>query len=243
MTHLDYIDDYFRGVLPPTEKKIFDQRISDDSEFADEVFFYIATLKNSKDEAALEKKKRFEELYVRPAGTTGDRIVASRKWWPYVAAAVVIVAMVIVSLQLTSRPSLQQQADNYIAKNLTSVGVQMSTNTDSLQLAKDLFNQEDYQASRSIVERQIVDGNATDQAFEIAGLSSLHMKDYETAVKHFKSLSAMTLFANPGKFYHALTLIKRNVEGDQLEAKRLLQQVVDENLEGKETAAKWLKHL
>jgi hypothetical protein len=39
------------------------------------------------------------------------------------------------------------------------------------------------------------------------------------------------LFANPGKFYVALTLLKRNRSGDVAEAKKLLHQVTEQGLE------------
>ena len=49
------------------------------------------------------------------------------------------------------------------------------------------------------------------------------------------------LYDNPGEFYQALTLMKRNIPGDHQKAKFLLQDVVDKNLSGKEEAQKWLK--
>jgi hypothetical protein len=38
------------------------------------------------------------------------------------------------------------------------------------------------------------------------------------------------LYANPGKFYHALTLLERNLPGDKQQVKILLEQVVQNYL-------------
>ena len=50
-------------------------------------------------------------------------------------------------------------------------------------------------------------------------------------------------FDNPGEFYQALTLMKRNLPGDKQKAKILLQEVVNKNLTDNETAQDWLKDL
>ena len=53
--------------------------------------------------------------------------------------------------------------------------------------------------------------------------------------------AAPGLFSNPGKFYHALTLMKRNLPGDKDKSYQLLNDVVTNNLAEKNEAEKWLK--
>ena len=60
-------------------------------------------------------------------------------------------------------------------------------------------------------------------------------------VNTITKLENRVLFANAGKFYHALTLLKRNQGGDKQQAKLLLEQVVQNDLEGKATAQDWLE--
>ncbi|HKO81806.1 MAG TPA: hypothetical protein VJU78_15480, partial [Chitinophagaceae bacterium] len=74
-----------------------------------------------------------------------------------------------------------------------------------------------------------------------AGIVSLRLEQYDKAVNYFSKIENIKLHANPGKFYHALVLIKRSQPGDMETAKQLLKQVVENDLEGKEEAEKWLK--
>ena len=68
------------------------------------------------------------------------------------------------------------------------------------------------------------------------------LEQYDKAINYFSQLGNYTYFMQtPGKFYHALTLMKRNQPGDNETAKQLLQQVVENDLEGKKDAEEWLK--
>ena len=79
------------------------------------------------------------------------------------------------------------------------------------------------------------------EAKKYAGIVSLRLKDYDKAINYFSLLENYTnLYANPGKFYHAIALLKRNKPGDKERAKALLEQVVQHNLDGKEDAQKLL---
>ena len=54
---------------------------------------------------------------------------------------------------------------------------------------------------------------------------------------YFKQLEThKELYSNPALFYQAVTLMERNQPGDSANAKKLLQEVVEKGLEGKEAA-------
>jgi tetratricopeptide (TPR) repeat protein len=90
----------------------------------------------------------------------------------------------------------------------------------------------------SIIQRDSSDFSAK----RYAGIVYLRLGNYDKALDHFKQLEKNTsLYSNPATFFHALTLMKRNQPGDKQQARRLLQQVIDNDLEGKETAQQWLK--
>ncbi len=75
-----------------------------------------------------------------------------------------------------------------------------------------------------------------------AGIVYLRLGNYDKALAYFQELEKYTsLYSNPATFYHALTLMKRNQPGDKQKARQLLEQVVQNDLEGKETAQQWLK--
>ena len=60
--YLEYIDAYFQRMLDPEEIKRFEQKITEDKEFADEVAFYLSAKQSLKAEADREKKEWFREL-------------------------------------------------------------------------------------------------------------------------------------------------------------------------------------
>jgi tetratricopeptide (TPR) repeat protein len=83
--------------------------------------------------------------------------------------------------------------------------------------------------------------NCDISAKKYAGIVYLRLSNYDKALAYFQDLEKYTsLYANPAIFYHALTLMKRNQPGDKQTAKQLLQQVVQNNLEGKGNAKQWL---
>ena len=72
------------------------------------------------------------------------------------------------------------------------------------------------------------------------GIVYLRLGNYQKALFYFHQFESDTLYSNPSVFYQALTLLKRNLPGDKEKARELLQQVRDNDLEGKEFAQKWL---
>ncbi len=80
------------------------------------------------------------------------------------------------------------------------------------------------------------------ETVKLAGIVSLRMENYDQALGYFEWLAEQKgYYDNPGEFYQALTLMKRNLPGDEQKAKILLQDVVEKNLSGKEEAQKWLE--
>ena len=74
-------------------------------------------------------------------------------------------------------------------------------------------------------------------------VSKSNQKDYNKAIQYFKVLASQKdLFANSGKFYQAITLLQQS-SVNRKEAEVLLQEVIDNNLEGKEEALKIVKQL
>lgn len=239
MQTLNYIDNFFKGELPAEESAEFEQKILNDPEFAAEVAFYFNALQAAKDEASLEKKTRFRELY---AGRVDDRqpgIV--RRMMPLIAAAAILLAIFagwyIFRPQSTS-PS--QLAMGYIEKNLKTVEIAMATETGDIQTGKRLYNEGDLDGALKHFETVTRTDPSSAEAKKLAGIVSLRTDQHDKALQYFKQLSAIDQYANPAKFYQALTLMKRNRPGDQLEAKRLLQEVVDQKQEGHQTAREWL---
>jgi len=244
MQDLEYIDDYFKGILPKEETGRFEQRILREPSFAEAVSFYCMTAQAAKEQLAPAKKQRFRELYRQyiPATATSKPSLV-RRLWPYMAAAAVMAA-ILVGWYVWMKPvSPQQMADTYIKKELSSFGVSMGGRQDSLQNGLQLYNEgKDNEALQQF--ENMLKANATDAtALRYAGIVSLRLGRYDKALQYFRQLEQYPgLYSNPGKFYYALTLMKRNGPGDKDQARQLLQQVAQSSdLDGRQQAQQWLK--
>jgi hypothetical protein len=76
-----------------------------------------------------------------------------------------------------------------------------------------------------------------------AGITYLRLEKYDERLQFLQSLAANPGFSNSTLLYKAITLMKRNKDGDLEAAKKILQDIRDNNLEGKATAVEWLKKL
>ena len=242
MQSLEYIDRFLKGELNPDETKAFEQMITADPAFAEEVSFYIAASKIAKEESRAEKIRRFKQLPVdtRPAG----KVIKMVKFRTLAAAAAVI-AVIIIGVYLFQSPAKPDRlADNYIEKNFSVLGVTMSNNIDSLQHGLKWYNEGKFPEALKMFNSLMQSDSSAITALKYAGIVTLRTGQYDLALQYFTRLENYPgLYANPGKFYHALTLMKRNQPGDKQNAKLLLQDVVKKDLEGKETAQDWLKKM
>ena len=242
MEDINYIDNYFNGELTQPEIAVFEQKIINDPAFAEEVAFYCNAMQTIKQQSVVARKQRFREIYqqIKPNEATVKTIVF-RKWWPYVAAAAVITALVIGWQLYAGSGSIDKKAEAYVQSHYQVMGVQMSATEDSLGMGARLFNENKMTEALQVFENIVKSNPGGDKGLKEAGIVSLKSGNYDKALTYFIALENLPLHANPGKFNHALTLIKRNQPGDKEAAKQLLHQVIDQKLEEKETAAKWLK--
>jgi len=218
-------------------RKEFEKKLAEDKEFAEEVAFYLSAKDVIGEEALIEKKERFKKLYedYKNANAAKPQKSIVRKLWPYLAAAAII-AGVIIGRNMFFQPSTEQLADNYIKDNFQTLSVTMSAKRDSLQTGIGLFNEGKRVEALQQFESMIKNDSSSVEAIKYAGIVSLQLQDYDKAIDYFTRLGNYQLYANPGKFYLSITLLKRHHPGDTQQAKLLLQQVLQNDLEGKETA-------
>lgn len=159
----------------------------------------------------------------------------------YVAAAAVMIGFIITMfyLQPASMPKL---ADEYVNENLTQLPLPMGTE-DSISLGVGYYNVKDYERALLIFKQLLTDDPTDETIIEYAGIASLRNGNINDAVGYFERLSSIDLFANPGKFYLALTLMKRNEKNDAIQAKALLNEVVKKKLSHYEQAERLLDKL
>jgi tetratricopeptide (TPR) repeat protein len=249
MENAEYIESYFTNKFPAEQAEEFEKRIESDPDFAEEVAFYLSVHRVARELAETEKKEHFKKLYqsqsaeeqisVRKISTASP----VRKLVYYISAAAVIAGIIYGTYTFTNTVSPQQLASRYEKENLQNLGVTMSTRADSIQTGISLYNDGRYQESLTHFETIIRSDTSSTDALRYAGCSALQLKQYDLALTWFKKLEKQSLFSNPGALLEALTLMLRSHPGDIDTAKELLQKIVANNLEGKETAQDWLKKL
>jgi hypothetical protein len=240
MENLEFIENYFKGDNNEAQKKQFEKKIMEDATFAEEVAFYISANGLIQQQVQEEKKQRFREVYDQQKVISIKGRVRNR--WRYMAAASVLIAAILITWLFSgNKNSPQQLADKYIMENFQTLSVIMG-NQDSLQLGLNLFNSKKLTEALSMFETIAKNNPGNSDAKKYAGIVSLRLNNYDKALEYFTQLESNTsLYSNPGKFYKAITLLVRNNAGDKEAAKLLLQEVRQENLEGKTEAMEWLK--
>lgn len=238
---LHYIDSYFKGEFDADELKRFEKRIVEDPVFAEELAFYVSSVQVLRNEVNDAKKQEFRRIYDEVKEQPAPRTI--RPWY-YVAAAAVVAGLAIGIFLFNSNGSPNTIADKYINDHLSTLSVMMSSTKDSMQTAISLYNNGDLNGSLKMFESIVQSNPAEFKATEYAGIVSLRLNDYDKALHYFTDLDGdKRLYANPGKFYQALTLLKRNLPGDETKAKTLLRQVVDDGLQNDQAAKELLDQL
>jgi tetratricopeptide (TPR) repeat protein len=240
------IELYFNEKLPPGDKEEFEKELLQSSQLADEVAFYLSTRAVLREQILAERHTEWQKLTSKQRPGRSGTIKAFRPWY-YAAASVVLVMMALSWFLLrssTSAPTAGELAGNYIETNFETFATSMGTETDSLQLAFERYNQGKYTEARS-VGRELVQRNPThEEALKLLGAIALRQTNYDEAILYFHRLAEIQgLRANPGTFYEALTYVQRGQPSDMEKARELLQRVISENLEGQEEAQEMLRAL
>ena len=244
MERFEYIDDYFKGVTIPDKKSDFEQRLLTDKDFAEEVAFYLNTVRVARMSNNEIKRSHLKELYNK--NNSHNSVSTLRKSWPYAAMIAAVLITLIVGSYLYTQPVTEppKLADAYFSDHVLTMGVPMDNNNGLLIEGRDLYNIKNYSGSLKKFKELLKTDTSNTDAKEYAGLAAFKLNDYKTAFNYFGQVAGNEdLNVNPGKFYQALTLMKQNFSGDKEKYKRLLKEVVKDTLFGKDEADAFLKKL
>lgn len=242
MSNLEYIDDYFRGSKSKEQKDAFEKRIVDDVSFAEDVAMYISVNQQAKQHAAYEKKQWFREIYDDQKVSNIQSAPAWKPWQYLAAASVIGISAIIYFFFFLGKGSSKQMADRYVTQNWQTLGVTMGNANDNLQKGLDLYNAGNVNEAIAAFKTALKEDNTNTYALKYAGIAFYKSAQYDSAMVYFNTLASDTaLHSNPGKLYTAVTLLKRDKPGDKEAAKDLLQQIVKDDLEGKQEAVEWLE--
>lgn len=230
---LALIESFFKNELNEQERKNFEERCASDKVFAEAVAVYVKARYGFKQLHRNERKAVFEKI--RQEHTTAPmELSRARIYW--IAASIAIFLSALGWFYL-SKPDLTQSADKYVKDNFMMLSTTMSSDADVFKQAVALFNQGDLSEAGAKFDSLAEYNNP--EALKYAGISYLRLQNYPLALEHFETLRKQNLQSNPGTFYKAVALLKRNKNDDLTEAKKLLKKVKTEKLEGWQEVEKW----
>lgn len=237
---LETIENYLDGGLSADERMRFETTLRTDPAVADALAFYVLAKHTAKVDAHDARAQRQAELDALRRTPTRLQWAAPMRW---AAAASVVLLLGLGWYFLrdtTGSPDATQLAEAYITRNFDQLSTTMggSADSDNLTLGIGLYNDKKFAQAEAVFQDVLTGQPGNDRALKFAGVAALRQKKYDQAIDRFHRLSQRTdLTYNSGIFLEAIALLQRNRPLDKSQAKKLLEEVVKENLEGKSEAA------
>ena len=230
----EQIEKYLNNELSLQERQVFENQLSTDSALAKSFAFYANAHNASKQLATEKRREQFDDLRAEISSRPVQKI--KPMIWLSGLAASVILAFGFWWFSQTTTSNTEILADVYIQEHFENLPVKMDGNVDSLQMGLRFFNEHKLNEAQKIFEEILQRKDNESEAIKYAGITALKLQQYDKAIQYFQMLSKQTnLYSNSGKFYEALTLMKQNTS-DRKEAKKILNEVIINNLEGNEEA-------
>jgi len=234
------IEDYFDAKLAEAEKRQVEADLVTDSDLADDAAFYLQARVAAQEAAHESLLKEKHQQWSNLSGHRAKRLSLNN--WIGIAAIGLLLILSVFYFNNPFQKNLSQQAEDLLANNLNELPVHLGEEETSLQSAIQAYNKQQYAQSTEIADSYLVTHPQDPEALKVLGLAYLQLRAYEKALPYFQQLSAQTaLYSNPGKYYEALTYLLRNGSGDEETARKLLNEVVSNNLTGKQEALKLLE--
>lgn len=228
------IDNYFQGNLSAEERTDFEKKLADDPSLAADVAFYVRSKLVQREQILKERHAEWTSLK-----KTNTKVVVWRVIVPIAALLVLALGWLFL---FESKQTPEQMANNYFNQNYDNLlSVNMSGSTESLEKGNQLAKDGKYQEAEKIFVALIKKDSTNFKAKKLAGVVCVKAGNYDKAANYFHLLGNQTgLYQNPGYFYEALALLQTNVPKNKNQAKKLLETVISQNLEGKSEAKKML---
>lgn len=239
---LETIENYLTGQLSADERTQFEATLRTDPAMADALAFYALAKHTAKVDAHAQRQAELDALRRQPARLQW----AAPMQWVAAASVVLMLGLGWYFLRDTiGSPDATQLAEAYFTKNFDQLPTTMGGGpTDSLKQGVDLYNNKKFAEAEAVFQGVLTGQPDNDRALKFAGLVALRQQKYDQAIDRFHRLSQRTdLFSNPGTFLEAIALLQRGRPIDKEQAKKLLEEVVSRNLEGKSEAETLLDQL
>ena len=242
--NLELIENYLTGQLPPDERARFETTLRDDPDVSEAVAFYLLTRQAAQQEAREQRRAELDALRSAPARPL--RSVPMR--WAAAASIIVLLGLGwYIFRPVNDHSSTDQLTTEYIAAHFDQLPTTMdggssgSGAVDSVRTGVELFNEGKLTEADTWFQSVLARQPTREDALTYAGIVALRQGNYDQAINLFHRLSQLTdLVGNPGTFYEALTHLKRGQPLDKEQARKLLEEVINKNLDGKQDAEQFM---
>ncbi len=234
------IEHYFDAELTEAERRQIEADLATDIDLADDTAFYLQARIAAQQAAHENLLKNKHQQWLSLSERQPRHL--SRNNWISIAAAVLLVILPIFYFNNPFQNDLSTRAEYFLTNNLKELPVHLGDEEAFLQNALQAYNQQHYAQSIEAANTYLAQHPQDAEALKVLGLAQLQLRAYDKALSYFQQLSAQTqLYSNPGKYYEGLTYLLRNQPGDEDMAKKLLNEVITNSLEGKQDALKLLE--
>lgn len=237
----DTVKKYYNGVLPDDERSAFENKVMEDTAFAEEARSYARMLEaidrfgDKELDAELTQLGRKlmaegEQAHTAPEETTAKIRTLRPQRWVWVAAAAVFVILILSIPFLNSDPATSPEelfAAHYVPKDIP--GSRSETDpTPSEELwraAAEAFSAKKYEEAAGLFEQVISDSTSTkkSEAWLFLGITRIELKQTEKAIEAFERVSQSSLSVADANWYMALSYLRIN---QPEKARPLLEEIV-----------------
>ncbi len=250
-TDLETIEQYLTGQLPADERTRFETALRTDPALADATAFYLLTRQVARQEAREQRRTELDALRTRNENVPTRPLWSAPMRWAAAASIAILLGLGWYFVNPSDSTMMASRlADEYVTEQYKELPLTMSggssgsTVTDRLKTGVDLYNKGKLAQAEVIFGDVLAQQPDNDSALKYAGIVALRQRNYDKAISLFQRLSQQTdLVGNPGTFLEAIALLQRNRPLDKEQAKKLLEDVISRNLEGKRQAETLLDQL
>lgn len=253
-TDLETIENYLTGQLPSEDRAEFEATLRADPDVANALAFYLLTKQAAQEQAREQRRAELDALRTQnvPVRSVGTRPLWSAPMrWAAAASVVVLLGIGWLFVRPTDSAMMASRlTDEYVAAHFMQLPTTMdggssgSGSADSVKTGVGLFNEGKLAQADALFQGVLSHQSDNDTALKYSGIVALRQGNYDKAITLFHRLSQNTdLISNPGTFYEALALLKRGRPLDKEQAKKLLEEVINKNLEGKGDAKQLMEYI
>lgn len=234
MKNQDEIDDlvlkYIHDELDDETRKKFESDLKSDLKLQEAYKLYSKLEDYLLDKESIKIKESLDQARNRYVSRESKR---KRMIWVYRAAAVfvILISAAIFYLMVIDKPAVSNEKLFASYYNTYSLSVEyrsdISNLSEAFQAAMDNYETGNFETALTLFEQIIHTDKTETSALFFAGICSMELKDYDTAIEYFNKLIAANnlLFIQQANWYLALSYIQT----DQIaEAAGVLQLIVKE---------------